>query len=163
MTIECPAPQCGRRFRDRDRASLLAALGADGAAVELNKRQESTTRCPDCGEVIQFGLLMLDDDGVWRTSRFAGHADDVTVMRPPGGGVAYAQTPADRQVGLRPEDPAGLRPSVRERALAVLEGRVRRVAPGIQRDVLELALDAGALDHAEAAQARALLERGLRP
>src|SRR3954469_7031183 len=124
MTIECPAPQCGRRFRDRDRASLLTALGAHGAAVELNRRQESTTRCPDCGEVIQFGLLMLDADGVWRTSRFAGHADDMTVMRPPGGGVSYARTPAarpDHPAGLQPEDPAGLRPSVRERALAVLE------------------------------------------
>jgi hypothetical protein len=102
MTIECPF--CAHRWEDRDRASLIGALGADTGAVELNTQQEATTQCPSCGEVVQFGLLMRGDDDVWRNSPFAGHADDVAVMRPPGGGVSYRPAPRDPDEG--PHDPA---------------------------------------------------------
>ena len=64
--------------------------------MEVNTQQESAATCPECGTLIQFGLLMPDDDDVWRVSRFAGRADDVTVVRPPGGGVAYGPGEAAR-------------------------------------------------------------------
>lgn len=155
MTIKC---RCGHRYEDRDGASLIAAPGADIAALEVNRRQESTTTCPKCGRVIQLGLLVLDDDGVWRISRFAGQAHDVTVMRPPGGGVSYQPPEAeatDRAIAL---SPAQLK--IHDRALAVIEGRARGVATGVQRDAVELALDAGVLDQGEVASARAWLQRG---
>ena len=154
MTIEC---RCGHRYEERDRASLIATLGADVAAVEINPRQESTSSCPKCGQLIELGLLMLDDDGVWRISRFAGQARDVTVMRPPGGGVSYQPPKADGTGRATTLPPGELR--VRDRALAAIEGRARGVATGAQRDAVELALDAGVLDEAEVAAARAWLER----
>jgi len=157
MTIECG---CGHRYEDRDRASLIAALGADVAALEVNRRQESTTGCPKCGEVIELGLLMLDEDGVWRISRFAGQAHDVTVMRPPGGGVSYEHPRAEatgRAIAL-----SSTELKIRDRALAVVEGRARGVAPDVQRDAVELALDAGVLDQAEVAAARSWAQRSPR-
>ncbi len=157
MTIECG---CGHRYEDRDRASLVSALGADVAAMEVNRRQASTTRCPKCGQVIELGLLMLDDDDIWRVSRFAGKARDVTVMRPPGGGVSYRGPSAKASGKALALSPAELR--VRDRALAVIEGRTRGVGPGVRREAVELALEAGVLDRAEVAAARRWLEPGPR-
>ena len=157
MTIECPAGHCRHRYEDRNRSSLIGPVGADTAAVEVNRQQQSTTSCPECGQVIEFGLLMLDDDGVWRVSRFAGHADDVTVMRPPGGNVSY--TAPRRQEHSAP--PAGMSAAelkLRERALAVISGEAA-VTSGVQRDALEVALEVGVLDEQEAAAARAWLAR----
>ena len=153
LTIECP--ECANRFEARDSASLVTSRGPDTAAVELNLLQQSATRCPGCGGRIELGLLVLDDDGLWRVSRFAGHADDVTVIGAPGGSVSYALPP--RPV---PEGPAGLSASaraVRERALAVIDGRTRRVSGTAQREALELALEAGVLEEREADAARAWL------
>ncbi len=157
MTIQCPAPGCGHRYEDRDRASLIAALGADTAAVEVNARQESTTRCPKCGQVIDFGLLMLDDDGLWRVSRFAGKAHDVTVMRPPGGGVSYDPPKAEPPTSAIALSPTELK--IRDRALAVIEERAPSVAQSARRDAVDLALEVGVLDETEVAWARLWLER----
>jgi len=157
MTIECPAASCEHRYEDRDRASLIQALGADTAAVEINRRQGSTTACPRCGQTIQFGLLMLDDDGVWRVSSFAGQAEDVTVMRPPGGKVSY-EAPERQATEDAIELSAG-ELKIRQRALAAIAGSSAGVAPAVQRDVVELALEAGVLHDAELPDARAWLER----
>ena len=171
MRIECPAEGCGHRFDDRNRASLITALAADTSAVEVNTRQESATTCPACGASIQFGLLMPDDDGVWRVSRFAGHAEDVTVISPPGGGVAYGPQEAATIPGPADGSPATRVPSrhlsdneckLRERALAALEGRAPGVSPAAQIDAVELALDTGVLQGDEAVAARAWRERRLR-
>ena len=166
MTIECSAAGCGHQFADRNRASLITALGADTATVELNLHQQSTTSCPECGGTIELGLLMLDDDGVWRVSRFAGHADDVTVIAPPGGGVSYAavgdQAPGDARSGSERPPLPGLTANtlkLRDRALAVLEGRAPDVSPAAQRDAVELALEAGVLHGGELSEASAWLER----
>lgn len=157
LSIECPAPGCGHRYEDRDRAPLIATVSSH--VVEVNRRQQSTTSCPKCGQVVELGLLMLDDDGLWRISRFAGHADDVTVMRPPGGKVSYGPPPereaTGKAIGL---SSAELR--IRSRALLVMEGRALNVALGVQRDALELALHEGVLDEGQAAEARAWLDRG---
>ncbi len=166
MTIECSSAGCGHQFSDRNRASLVTALGADIATVELNLHRQSTTRCPRCGATIELGLLMLDDDGVWRVSRFAGHADDVTVIAPPGGGVAYEvgdrDAPGEGRPGSeRPPAPSltGNALKLRERALAVLEGRAPKVSPAAQRDAVELALEAGVLHGGELSAASAWLQR----
>lgn len=161
MTIECPVQGCGRRFEDRDRASLITALGADLAAVEVNNRQEATTGCPSCGRRIELGLLMLEDDGVWRVSPFAGHADDVTLTRAPGGPVSYQRpAPAPRR-GPVESGPAGetapAERRIRERALAVLAGRAAGVAADARHEAVELALAGDVLDATEAAAARAWL------
>ena len=153
LTIECPG--CARAFETRDSASLLTPRGADTAAVELNLLQQSATACPGCGERIELGLLVLDEDGLWRVSRFAGHADDVTVIGAPGGSVSYSLPPRTAPVA-----PSGLSASARaarERALAVIDGRTRRVSGSAQREALELALEAGVLDEREAQAARSWL------
>lgn len=171
MRIECPAEGCGRRFADRNRASLITALAADTSAVEVNAQQESATTCPACGKSIQFGLLMPGDDGVWRVSRFAGHADDVTVISPPGGRVAYGSQEAETTAAegaVSPEAPdrasrpPGNELKLRERALAVLEGHAPGVSPAAQLDAVELALETGVLQGDEALAARAWRERRLR-
>ena len=154
MTIECPG--CGHRFEDRDRASLIVAAGADVGELRVNRPQSSTTTCPECGQPIEYGLLLLDDDGLWRVSEFAGHADDVTLMRPPGGEVSYA-APAPEDTG----EPSGLTPAeleARGRALAAIEGRARGVPPDAQREAVELALESGVLGEAESTGARQWLE-----
>ena len=166
MRIECPAEGCGRRFDDRNRASLITALGADTAGMEVNIQQEAATRCPECGTSIEFGLLMPEGDGVWRVSPFAGHADDVTVIAPPGGGVAYqgAVPPPAPGSGTSERErsgPAGLSGAeltLRERAAAVIAGDARGVSVAAQLDAVELALETGVLQGEEIARARAWLE-----
>ena len=153
LTIECPG--CARRFETRDSASLVTSRDADGAAVELNLLRQSATACPGCGARIELGLLVLDEDGLWRVSRFAGHADDVTVIGAPGGNVSYTLPRRSAPAG-----PSGLSQSgraVRERALAVIDGRTRRVSGSAQREALEQALEAGVLEEHEAKAARAWL------
>lgn len=167
MRIECPAEGCGRHFDDRDRASLITALGADTGGVEVNTQQEATTRCPECGRTIEFGLLMPEDDGVWRVSPFAGHSDDVTVIAPPGGGVAYQGAPpsalgsssgASARQGSGPAGLSGARLTLRERAVAVIAGNAPQVSAAAQLDTVELALEAGVLQGEEVALARAWLK-----
>ena len=157
MTIECPAAGCRHRFSDRDRASLVRPASGDTSSVEINLQQQSATSCPECGTSIELGLLMLDDDGVWRISRYAGHSHDVTVMRPPGGSVSYAAPRREE-----PAPPAGLSPGdvrIRERALAVIAGKAGSISRGLQREALELALEVGVLEEPEAEAARARLGR----
>jgi len=162
MTIECPASSCGHHFADRNRASLIAALGSQVDATEVNHEQQSTTRCPECGRAVEFGLLMLDDDGVWRVSRFAGHANDVTVIRPPGGGVSYGTGIAELP-GEPSQPPPGAtwlsagELKARDRALAVVEGRAPNVPLAARHDAVEVALEAGVLSGNEAAVAGAWL------
>ena len=168
MRIECPAEGCGRRFAARNRASLIMALGADTADVEVNPQQEAATRCPQCGTSIEFGLLMPEGDGVWRVSPFAGHADDVTVIAPPGGGVAYqgaVPPPAPGSPSGTPEREdsgsaglSGAELTLRKRAAAVIAGDARGVSVAAQLDAVELALETGVLQGEEIARARAWLE-----
>ena len=168
MRIECPAEGCGRRFDDRNRASLITALGADTAGGEVNSQQAAATRCPECGKSIEFGLLMRDDDSVWRVSPFAGHADDVTVVAPPGGGVAYqgavprAPDFGSGAAGSEARGPGsgltGSELTLRDRALAAIAGNAPQVSVAAQLDAVELALEAGVLEGEEVAGARAWLE-----
>ena len=148
--IECPASGCAHRFADG------RAAPAPGHGGHL--RRPSTTTCPKCGQLIQLGLLILEEDEVWRVSRFAGHADDLRLSYPPGGNVSY-------EPGKRPETGthvAGLSAGdlqARRRALSAVAGRAPGIGAAARRDAVEWALELGVLDEEEAARARAWLER----
>jgi len=149
MIIECPASGCALRFVDRK-----ATLGHGGG----HQPRPSTTTCRNCGQVIQFGLLILDGDEVWRVSPFAGHADDVRLAEPPGGKVAYEPRTAP-EAGATVSGLTAGDLQARQRALAAIEGRAPGVGAGAERDAVGLALELGVLDEEETGRARAWLAR----
>ena len=153
MTIECP--RCAHRYEDRYRASIDAALEGETSVEDDYWREASSTICPACARVIQFGLLVLEEDDVWRVSRYAQMSADVSVVRPPGGQVAYESRSTAGGIGGVTEES-----EVRRRAVSVIEGRAPDVGAGAQREAVELALRVGALDDAERARARAWLRSG---
>lgn len=149
MVIECPAPGCAHRFLGKS-AALAPPVG--------HQSLPSTTTCPTCGRVIQLGLLILESDEVWRVSRFAAHADDVRLSKPPGGEIAYEPVTAP-EMGSTVSGLTAGHLQARQRALAAIEGRTPGVGAGAVRDAVGLALELGVLDEEETARARRWLER----
>lgn len=61
ITVRCPA--CKHKYEDWYRASVNLELDDfDDDYV----RKASTATCPQCGHVVECGVLVVDQDGTWR-------------------------------------------------------------------------------------------------
>ena len=63
--IQVVCPDCGHQYQDWIRSSINLTLD-DFSDAYL--REASTAKCPKCGKVVELYTLIVDRDGVWRTS-----------------------------------------------------------------------------------------------
>lgn len=62
VSVECPA--CRHRYETWHRASINLSL--DPEMDEEYIREVSTGTCPECGHVVELGVLVVQPDGLWR-------------------------------------------------------------------------------------------------
>ncbi|GIW41430.1 MAG: hypothetical protein KatS3mg076_2007 [Candidatus Binatia bacterium] len=68
-------PECGQRYQDWYRPSINLTLDSFD---EEYLREATTSKCPECGYVVEHAALVVGPDGVWR---FRGGTGDAAGKR----------------------------------------------------------------------------------